>query len=422
LILCSAGIALVVAFLYTWLLRGCASFFIWGLLTLAVILVALLAYCCFHFGVNSVATTDAHYDDKVKGYKIAGGVLIGVDVIAVCVIIFLRERINLAIAVVKDSGRVLQDMPALALFPIWPIIVGCGYLAFWLYVMLTLYSVGTMSNEATPYDVTHDYITGLQNSNPTTMVVRHWDSKTRYYVIAHFFGLLWQIQFLVYLSYMVMAGTVANWYFTPSDAIGNKPRGILRGTLPHWPICASAKRTFRYHIGTLAFGSLIIAVIQFARTVLLYIQKTTSKRTNCMTRCLLSCAQCCLKCMQTFIDKVSKNAFVWTSIYATGFCQSSCLSFALIWRNLARTAALSIVSGVLVFFGKVLIVIITTAICAAALIAYDPFDQPISSPLLPLIVSSYLYAVVLPSSCSLGYNSSVNSSLLSLVISLLHYL
>jgi hypothetical protein len=103
---------------------------------------------------------------------------------------------------------------------------------------------------------------------------------------------------------------------------------------------------------------------------------------------MLSCAQCCLKCMQTFIDKVSKNAFVWTSIYGTGFCPSSCLSFALIWRNLARTAALSVVSGVLVFFGKVLIVFVTTAICAAALIAYDPFDQPISSPLLPLLVGS----------------------------------
>jgi hypothetical protein len=72
---------------------------------------------------------------------------------------------------------------------------------------------------------------------------------------------------------MVMAGAVANWYFTPSDALGNKPRGELRGTLPHSPICASIRRVLRYHIGTLAFGSLIIATIQFLRTILLYIQK-----------------------------------------------------------------------------------------------------------------------------------------------------
>lgn len=266
----------------------------------------LLSYVCFRFGVDSVELTDDNYDDKVRAYRIAGGVLAGVDFIALCIIIFLRDRIRLAIAVVKDSGRVLQEMPALAIFPVWPVVIGGCYLAYWLYVMLTLYSVGTMENQPTPDVVTHDFYTGLPNSNPTTMVVRKWDSRTRYYAIAHFFGLLWQVQFLIYMSYMIMAGSVANWYFTPSDALGNKPRGILRGTLPHWPICASIKRTLRYHVGTLAFGSLIIATIQFARAVLLYIQKTTSKRTNCMTRCLLSCAQCCLKCMQTFIDKVSK--------------------------------------------------------------------------------------------------------------------
>jgi hypothetical protein len=129
--------------------------------------------------VDSVELTDDDYDTKVRAYRITGGVLAGVDFICFCIIVFLRDRINLAIAVVQDSGRVLQDMKALACFPLWPIVLGCGYLAFWLYVMLTLYSVGTMENESTPYTVTHDFLTGLPNSNPTLMVVRKWTTQTR---------------------------------------------------------------------------------------------------------------------------------------------------------------------------------------------------------------------------------------------------
>lgn len=41
----------------------------------------------------------------------------------------------------------------------------------------------------------------------------------------HFFHMLWNMQFLYYLCYMVIAGSCVDWYFTRYDADGNKKRG-----------------------------------------------------------------------------------------------------------------------------------------------------------------------------------------------------
>ncbi len=40
----------------------------------------------------------------------------------------------------------------------------------------------------------------------------------------------------------------------------------------------------RYHLGTAAFGSLVIAVVMFIRSVVLYIQKQVEKNNNSSVR------------------------------------------------------------------------------------------------------------------------------------------
>ena len=88
-----------------------------------------------------------------------------------------------------------------------------------------------------------------------------------------FFHLLWQTQFTIYFTFFVIAGAAANWYFAAWKDAGQTEK--VRGTptaenpavLPDSPILASVKRTFLYHMGTLAFASLIIAIIDFIRAV-----------------------------------------------------------------------------------------------------------------------------------------------------------
>jgi len=86
--------------------------------------------------------------------------------------------------------------------------------------------------------------------------------------------------------------------------------------------------------------------------------------------------QCCL-------DKINKNALVWTAIWGDSFGTAACSSFKLLWGNLGRTGAMSAVSFFLIFLGKVLISLATLGFAAIIIKAQYP---DISSPVLPLVL------------------------------------
>ena len=67
------------------------------------------------------------------------------------------------------------------------------------------------------------------------------------------------MNYITALGQMTLSGAFSHWYFT-----------MKKSDLPSLTLWASFKRTF-YHIGTMAFGSLIIAIIQILRTILNYI-------------------------------------------------------------------------------------------------------------------------------------------------------
>lgn len=76
----------------------------------------------------------------------------------------------------------------------------------------------------------------------------------------YIFGGLWNNAFIGGIGTFVLGSSVSIWYFT--HATGNL----------HAPISRSIYRAFRYHMGSVAFGSAILAIVQFIRVVLTYIE------------------------------------------------------------------------------------------------------------------------------------------------------
>jgi len=136
------------------------------------------------------------------------------------------------------------------------------------------------------------------------------------------------------------------------------------------------------HIGTVAFGALIIAIIEFVRFVVTYLQRKSKQQNNKLQEAIFCCVQCCLKCVQCCMDKISKNAFIFTAVYGDAFCPSAAESFALVWRNLARVAAISMVGTFVVFVGKVMVAFASLAV-AGYLMTKTSLGDNLTSPLLP---------------------------------------
>ena len=73
------------------------------------------------------------------------------------------------------------------------------------------------------------------------------------------------MNFITALGQCVLAGSFASWYWS---GIGpDRSRN-----LPTFPLLGSLGRTLRYHTGSLAFGSLIIALVQIVRAFLEYVE------------------------------------------------------------------------------------------------------------------------------------------------------
>ena len=78
------------------------------------------------------------------------------------------------------------------------------------------------------------------------------------------FAFFWITAFIEATGFMVLAFCVCMWFFSPRPADAEDGDSEHR-ELPAFPLCRAIKMTVLHHLGTLATGSLIIAIIRIIR-------------------------------------------------------------------------------------------------------------------------------------------------------------
>ena len=79
------------------------------------------------------------------------------------------------------------------------------------------------------------------------------------------------------------------------------------------PIARSTGYCVRYHLGSLAFGSLLIALMKLVRLLFSYLErKLKGAGTDCcgMIKCLTCFCKCCLYCFEKFLQAICSNAYI----------------------------------------------------------------------------------------------------------------
>lgn len=175
----------------------------------------------------------------------------------------------------------------------------------------------------------------------STMYVTRW-----YNLLA----LCWFSQFIIGCQHMIIAGAVATWFFTRNKSKVDSP------------ISTSFKNLTRYHLGTVAFGSFIIALVQFIRAIFKSIEYGLRDPSNKLTQCLFSCCQCCLSCFEKFLQYLTRNAYIETAMNGTSFCTSGQKAFSVLASNALRVFAINSVGDFVLLLGKALVVLCTVLI------------------------------------------------------------
>eukprot|EP00658_Telonema_sp_P-2_P021133 TRINITY_DN18395_c0_g1_i9.p1 TRINITY_DN18395_c0_g1~~TRINITY_DN18395_c0_g1_i9.p1 ORF type:complete len:469 (-),score=147.14 TRINITY_DN18395_c0_g1_i9:584-1990(-) len=281
--------------------------------------------------------------------------------ILLCMVICLCKKIRIAIGIVKEACEAVTSMPLIVLYPLCQYAAFLIFLAVWIVVAGYLASTGTVSQSVD------------SNTNATTYSVSY-DTELVRAMCYHLFGLLWTTAFLRHFTICVIAGAVGGWYWTPYIDGDKKD-------LPLAPVVGSVWRTFRYHQGTIAFGSFIIAVIEAIQLVIEYIKRKYLDENACL-KCIASYIQCCLECFKRIMEFLSRHAYIITACKGKNFCTAAWEAFNFILDNLTQIAAVNWISMYLMFLGKVFIVLGTVVICYICAVT----DDDISSVIVLLVV------------------------------------
>uniref|UniRef100_A0A3Q2Y897 Choline transporter-like protein n=1 Tax=Hippocampus comes TaxID=109280 RepID=A0A3Q2Y897_HIPCM len=334
-------LALVLSMALMVIIRYISAVLVW-ILTSAAVLGSLGELLRPRFPRTSAGVTALRFQRVPAscGGSTRSGVSAETAVILLLLMLFMRKRVALAIALFHVAGKVFSHLPLLAL---QPFVTFLALLLFWVYWVLVLLFLGT-SGEAV-----RDEEAGLTEFRLT--------GRLEYLTWFHALGLLWITEFILACQQMTVAGAVVTYYFTRSKR------------LPAWPVARAALRLLRYHVGTVAKGSFIITLVKIPRLLLIYVHKQLKgkvKRRRRHPGARRSCI-CCLWCLEKCLNYLNQNAYAATAVNGTGFCASARDAFVLLVENALRAATVNAVGDFVLFLGKVLIVT-TTAFAGVVLL------------------------------------------------------
>ncbi|KAM8746410.1 choline transporter-like protein 5-B isoform 3-T3 [Acanthopagrus schlegelii] len=286
-----------------------------------------------------------------------------IEVILFIMVIFLRMRLRIAIALLEEGSKAISHIMTTLFYPIITFFLLAICIAYWAVTAVFLASSGNAVYKVTPTDDACMYanLTCRPKTFSQTNITKVCPGAQclfafyggesvyhRYILVLHLcnlFAFLWLVNFTIALGQCTLAGAFASYYWALK-----KPDDI-----PACPLYSSFSRAIRYHTGSLAFGSLILAMVQLARIVLEYLDHKLRGSQNACARFLFCCLRCCFYCLERFIKFINRNAYIMIAIYGKSFCTSSRDSFCLLMRNILRVAVLDKVTDFLLFLGKLLI-------------------------------------------------------------------
>ncbi|XP_044299886.1 choline transporter-like protein 1 isoform X1 [Varanus komodoensis] len=283
-------------------------------------------------------------------YAIAATVF---TVILLLIMLVMRKRVALTIALFHVAGKVFIHLPLLVFQPFWTFF---ALILFWIYWITVLLFLGT---------------TGSPVQNEQGFVEFRVAGPLKYMWWYHVVGLVWISEFILACQQMTVAGAVVTYYFTRE-----------KRNLPFTPILASVNRLICYHLGTVAKGSFIITLVKIPRMILMYIHTQVKGKENACARCILKACICCLWCLEKCLTYLNQNAYTATAINSTNFCTSAKDAFVILVENALRVAAINTVGDFMLFLGKVLIVC-STGLAGIMLLNYQ---QDYTVWVLPLII------------------------------------
>lgn len=377
-------VSIVMGYLYLALLRHCAEPLIWISMLLSILGFGLLGCYLWRSASDfsaSALPAGVSLPEGVEGHqetamRVVAGVCwalaLAVALLACC----FRHSIAAASASVEVACDAMFEMPSLLLAPVVKALFKGLLFLVLLYGFLLLYSTA---------DITETGGDGISRSFEL--------SKKQYYMILYYMLVsFWILAFVSALYEFVIAYAAAEYYYTPYDHDDEKD-------VSAFVMCEGLHVGLLYHTGSLAFGSLLIAILQTLQKVIEYAEHKNEETANShVIKCLLCCCVCCVKFCKDTVKFINKNAYIDMAITSHNFCDAAKQAVEMIVELGGAMAVLNGATFVFTVFGTVVITLACGVVSYVAA-AHGAFGDAeagagLECPLAPMVVSMMLGCLV----------------------------
>lgn len=323
--MCGAGFAIVISFIYLFMLRCFVGCIVWiSLIGTLFLLIGLGVIFLFNAGLFGDLTTVGAlglptFATQSQYYEVYGWICIGLAGVYLILLLCCCSRIRLAVAVCNVAGQFVVRVYLIILVPIFMTIF---QVALW---GLCLAAMAYLISSANFVIIDGDILTGIADYTQNNLIMFYY----------FFFATLWTNAFLGAMSIFIVASACCMWYF--SHGAGEDLDS---------PISSSVKMVFRYHWGSLAFGAFILAVVQFLQFIVEIFKKQAEASGQDKAPCfeyVINCLRCCLACVERIVQFLNKTAYIQIALQGKNFCMAAKDGFEIVWSNGLRYA---IVTGV----------------------------------------------------------------------------
>uniref|UniRef100_A0A7S3DJM6 Choline transporter-like protein n=1 Tax=Palpitomonas bilix TaxID=652834 RepID=A0A7S3DJM6_9EUKA len=252
-----------------------------------------------------------------KTAEILAYVFTAVSIILLILFCALIKRILIAVQIIREATKAMFRVVSMIFFPIitytWVII----FAAYGLAILIFLGSSGSFNPFTLSFDDVKSedlclflrllgYAESLLNStvgvqaNLTSVNFTIPGPVMNTLMVYHLFGFIWTFELVRAISFLSIAGSVSVWYFSRN-----------KKDVSRFEVFASYNRALRYHLGSAAFGSFLIAVIQIIRILFNVMMNRLKKaKDHPVVKFLWVAINCCLKCLKRFIDFLNKQSYI----------------------------------------------------------------------------------------------------------------
>ncbi|KAL7012097.1 hypothetical protein ACKWTF_014629 [Chironomus riparius] len=292
-------VAFIFSYVFLILFRHAAKYVIWIINIGFVVLVVGLAILCAFAGIIEGALM----------FGIMGLVLIGF-------LIFFRKRIALVAKLFKEASKALTDVPSIMFEPILTFI---SLLVSFL-IFATFFVIISFAGEDEP-------VTGPAHA-------------------CNLISFIFITQFIIGCQNFIIAGTIVRWYFTRDK------------TKLHKPIKKSFSHLFKFHLGSVCFGAILITIVKIIKGIISSLKNSAKDSRNIAAMIIATCCMCIFNLIEQLLAFLIRNAYVVVAKEGTGFCDSGRRAYRLLMDNITDVIALNHFGDLVLMVCRLLIMLI----------------------------------------------------------------